>query len=165
MRSWIVLPLLCAACATNDPERHSPIAAAGRVLAIDFGPAAANRRAAAATAPMRALASELRRTDALQGALLDVPREAGRLGEAKADAQALVVREAGRDPIAATAMLGTPTSHAQRLLNGLAQVPQVLGMHRRPMAELGDRQHRTDPFDDRPEPTWWERVQRRLLLR
>jgi len=55
-----------------------------------------------------------------------------------------------------------PDRIAHDVAEALAGVPMLLGFDRRPLGEWDDREHRTDPHDDRPEATLWRRVARRL---
>jgi hypothetical protein len=58
----------------------------------------------------------------------------------------------------------SPERWATTLADRMANVPRFLRLDRRPMSEPGDLEHRTDPHDERPEATFWERVWRRLQL-
>ena len=46
----------------------------------------------------------------------------------------------------------------------LALSMRLLGTSLHPLSETSDREHRTDPTDDRPELTFWQRLRRRLRL-
>lgn len=58
----------------------------------------------------------------------------------------------------------SPERWAATLADRLASVPRFLRLDRRPLNEPDDLEHRTDPHDERPEATFWERVWRRLQL-
>jgi hypothetical protein len=60
--------------------------------------------------------------------------------------------------------MGTPDEIAGRLAADLANLPAMLGLERRAMGEHDDREHRTDPNDNRPEKSFGERLARRLGL-
>lgn len=67
----------------------------------------------------------------------------------------------GAEQLAAAA---TPRQVANRVTESLAGVPWVLGADRRPLPEIDDLRHRTDPADDREEAGLVERLRRRLRL-
>ncbi|MBK8100764.1 MAG: hypothetical protein IPK26_27065 [Planctomycetes bacterium] len=89
---------------------------------------------------------ELARGGQLPAATSWVSGETERLGDATASARRLVDDLAG-NPIQA-----------------LATAPTVIDLDRPLLPESDDRRHRTDPRDDRPEATFWERLRRRLRL-
>jgi hypothetical protein len=60
--------------------------------------------------------------------------------------------------------MGNPNEIAARWAENLANLPAMLGLERRPIGEIDDREHRTDPHDDRPEMSFGERLLRRLGL-
>lgn len=53
---------------------------------------------------------------------------------------------------------------AGQVADCLALLPVMFGFDRRMLGEPSDREHRTDPHDDRPEATLWQRLSRRLGL-
>lgn len=57
-----------------------------------------------------------------------------------------------------------PQQVTSQLTESLAGLPWVLGADRRPLAEIDDLRHRTDPDDDHPEADLIERLRRRLRL-
>lgn len=67
----------------------------------------------------------------------------------------------GAEQLAAAA---APRRVALRVTESLAGVPWVLGADRRPLPEIDDRRHRTDPADDRDEASLVDRLRRRLYL-
>jgi len=69
-----------------------------------------------------------------------------------------------RPHLRSVAPIGTPDEFAARLASDLANLPAMLGLERRPMGEHDDREHRTNPDDNRPEKTFGERLLRRLGL-
>jgi hypothetical protein len=160
----LLVSMLAGGCATPDDDRHSPLAAAQRVLAIDFGPQAFGRRMDGLQRAPGALAGEFRRTSALQTGLPAVEPELARVAVARQRLGDLAGREAARRPQAAADVAHLPQRWTQDLVDALANAPYVLGLHRRPLGERDDRQHRTDPDDQRPEATLWQRIARRLRL-
>lgn len=161
--AWPGLLLLCACSAT--PSRPaalgSPLGLWARFLspaaigndlhtiAGHAGDAARGELARGSDLPDRlgeAAGHELDRGRRVPTAVHALGSEAERLGPATAAARGLAARLAG-DPIAA-----------------LAVAPAVTGLDRPWLSEPDDRRHRTDPADDRPEPTLWERLRRRLRL-
>jgi len=58
----------------------------------------------------------------------------------------------------------SPDRIARDVADDTAKLPAVFGLDRRPLGEIDDREHRTDPHDDRPEATLWQRIARRLRL-
>ncbi len=160
----LLLSTLAGGCATPDDDRHSPLAAAQRVLAIDFGPQAFGRRLDGLQRAPGALAGEVRRTASLWAELPAVEPELARASVARQRLGDLAGREAARRPDAAADVARLPQRWTQDLVEALANAPYVLGLHRRPLGERDDRQHRTDPDDQRPEATLWQRIARRLRL-
>jgi len=53
---------------------------------------------------------------------------------------------------------------AGQVADCLALLPTLFGFDHRMLGEPSDREHRTDPHDDRPEATLWQRLSRRLGL-
>jgi hypothetical protein len=154
-----VLPL--AACA-GQPRHRSPLAAAGRVLAIDFD----QRRVAHVGALPERLhtgaSSELARVGDLPPPAPLVANETTRLVDASRTAKHLAANEASRRPNLPDVVLPDAGTFGQALADALADLPALL-WPRRPMGEIDDRRHRTDPADDRPEASLWQRLRRRLL--
>ena len=160
----LLLLSLLAACAAPDDARHSPLAGVQRVLAIDFGPNTFGKRLDALQKAPLGLAAEFRRVPALQQSAPKLTPELARMAHAQQSLTQLLTAEAKRDPTAAIAGKDLPQRWAQHLVDAFANVPYVLGLHRRPLSERDDRQHRTDPDDARPEAGWLQRVARRLQL-
>lgn len=127
-------------------------------------------------------AARVRRLSATTAWLTTSP---ARLARSHATATHLVGNELARsaDLLPATGALlhdetqrvtaGTAT--ATRWLHGVVEpggdrthhgavTARLLQLDRPPLGEIGDRRHRTDPDDDRPEPSLLERLRRRLRL-
>lgn len=111
-----------------------------------------------------ALAAEFGRAPDLQRSLPPLQPELARLQAAKQQLSGIVGSETSRQPTLPVPLAQLPQRWTQGLVDALANVPYVLGLHRRPLGELDDRQHRTDPFDARPAAGWLARINRRLLL-
>lgn len=108
------------------------------------------RAARAATAPGRALRSELARAEDLPATATGfVHREAYRTGSLHDDVGEVVHEVA--------AVEGDFDGHRTALA-------RLLNVDDAPLGEISDRRHRTDPADERPEATLWQRILRRLRL-
>ncbi|MBL8754526.1 MAG: hypothetical protein JNK15_14575 [Planctomycetes bacterium] len=150
-----------AGCGAGPRER-SPIAAAERVLAVEFGP---RRATAFGMLPERVRAGgnrELRRLGSLPAPTATLAAEAERVPAAARDLRGLAKAEAARRPHVPDGVLPDAKTVGQALADGLADLPALL-WPRRPLAEIDDARHRTDPNDRRPETSFWQRLRRRLL--
>ncbi len=160
-----LLLLLLSACSSPPvPMRppHSPLAAFERVLALDFRPASRARWACLPALP-GAAANELARAGDLAPSLDGLPNELQRLPSARARGSQLAAAELRRRPDL-DGVLPEPRQLGQDLADALVEVPAHAGLLRPPMSEPDDRRHRTDPDDDRPERSLWQRLSRRLWL-
>lgn len=161
-----VTVLSAAACVTADMDhRHSPVASASRVLALDFSPRAAARRSERVTQLPHAARSELARTaDIAPFVATTVQHEAVRPAALGHRAETLVGHELTRRPKTPTWLLPTAKAFADDVANGIVHAAEfVFGRHR-PMGEIDDRRHRVDHRDDHPEAGLWQRLRRRLWL-
>jgi hypothetical protein len=163
--SRFALLLVLAACSAPPvPMRapHSPLTALERVLAIDFR---AQSRARWASLPELAAsaAAELARTRDFATGLGKLPDELQRLPAARTDAARLAAAELRRRPDLAP-VVPEPRRLGQDLADALVEAPAHLGLTKPPLGEPDDRRHRTDPDDDRPERSLWQRLSRRLWL-
>lgn len=161
------LLLLCcwlSACSTPPvPMRApaSPLAAFERVLAIDFRPA--SRLPAALKRVASGAHHELGRIDRATERGTGLAGELQRLPRAEASAAQLAGDELRRRPDFA-ALAPEPHRLGQDLADALVDVPVHLGFAGAPLDEIDDRRHRTDPHDDRPQRSFWQRLSRRLWL-
>lgn len=165
-RTSVLLALaLSTACSAPSPDRRRTVwQSTQRVLAIDFGDGAMARRTQRLAKVPTALAREGHRAAGLAGSLAGaVPDEVPRLTAATSRAETWWASEWRRQPHLPRAVL--PTSHAfgQGVADDLDHLGSLL-VGRRPLPEIDDRVHRTDPNDVHPEATWWQRLQRRLWL-
>lgn len=159
--------LLCAcltACAAPPGRPHSPVTSAQRVLAIDFAPAVVARRSQALQRLPAHVAGEAGRAGQLAHVPAAAASEMTRVAKAPPRAAALAGDELARRPDLTT-VVPSPDKLGQRLSDDLGAMPAYLGIRHRPLREIDDREHRTDPDDDRPEKSMWERISRRLVLR
>jgi hypothetical protein len=159
---------VAAACAApRDDRRPSPIDGMQRVLAIDLSPRALTRRGDRLARVGPALRAELACGDVADDGAALVAGEVRRTGDAVDAAGDLAGAELERRPnVAATARVVLPPPHelGQDVADVLGKLLAMLGLERRPLGEIDDRMHRTDPSDRRPEATWWQRLRRRLWL-
>lgn len=168
-RTAACLACLLGACQA-PPEPGAPPTPAGRlqrVFARDFGAAGA---AAAWDRVARfggVAVAEVRRTTRLTPL---AGRIAGPQARAAAAAPQRAAAIAGGELARAGALrtprglVPFPDDQAGHLAAGLAALPDLLRLDRPPLAEPGDREHRTDPHDDRPEVSLWHRLARRIGL-
>lgn len=160
----LTLALASACSAPSTDRRRTAWQSAQRVLAIDFGEGALARRAQRLAKVEKALEREGHRAAGLAGSLAAaLPDEVPRVAAATNRAEAWWASEWRRQPDLPRAVL--PTSHAfgQAVADDLDHLGALL-VGRRPLPEIDDRAHRTDPNDVHPEATWWQRLQRRLWL-
>jgi hypothetical protein len=140
----LAISLALAAAACSAPRESAP----RRARALDALPAAA--------------ASELARTGRLARAGSIAGAETQRLPALLDTAHAVGAAELARRP-QPLRLVPTARRLGQDVADGLVTGWQLLA-GRRPLGEPDDREHRTDPTDERPEATWWQRVRRRLWL-
>ncbi len=169
----------------------APIACAGLLLGACWSPPEPGRPRTPLQSLQRPLAPDLTtaafaaRTHGLAAALARLAAEPARIGTAVPVAGRLVAGEYTRavDLPAATAGLVHAAADRAAALPGsaggvlrhvaaadgdrehhVAATVRLLGVDRQPLGEIGDRQHRTDPDDDRAEAGLWQRLVRRLRL-
>ncbi len=160
------LALLCAglaACAAPSGRLHSPVAGAQRVLAVDFAPSVLARRSQSLQRQPGHVAGEARRAEALAHVPQAAAGEMKRVAKAPVRARSIAGDELARRPDLTT-VVPSPEELGQRVADDLGAMPAYLGIRHRPLREIDDREHRTDPDDDRPEKTLWQRLSRRLHL-
>lgn len=164
---WTALACAAAGCVGQPEAARSgdPFRGAQRVLAIDGSGAGLTDRGhnlAATSERLLALGTNTRIT--AWDRLIESPDR--RLAGAEASAGRILAvasrqRLTHADELAAHV---SPTAIAQRTTESLAGLPFVLGADRRPLPEITDQRHRTDPDDVAPEATLVERIRRRLRL-
>jgi hypothetical protein len=60
-------------------------------------------------------------------------------------------------------MAPSPDRVAATFARNVERIGLLLGLERRPMGEMSDREHRTEPHDDRPEMSFLARLKRRIF--
>jgi hypothetical protein len=162
----VLVPVLAAACVSPDAEwRHEPAAGLERVLAVDLAPAAASRRQQRLALVPRALAAETQRLGGAERAAAAIAgAEVDRVAAARTTGTAVVQNELARRPHLPAGLVPGAFRAGQDVADGLVLVGGALVPPRRPLPEIDDVPHRTDPDDARPEATWWQRLRRRLRL-
>lgn len=156
--------LLLAACAAAPDDERGPLAAARRVLAIDFGPRANEQRSVAWQRLRAAVQSESTRAGSLPLPSALLAAEGQRTAHARSTAATTVGLVARRPRPVPGALRPDPAQWAAGLVDALAALPAVLRLEQRAMGEATDRRHRTDPNDERPETSLLRRLVRRLGL-
>ncbi|MBL8730703.1 MAG: hypothetical protein JNM25_19955 [Planctomycetes bacterium] len=162
--------LLLSAC-WSPPELgrpRTPLQTLQRPLAPDLTTAAfaaRTRGLAAALAGLLAEPARVRNAAPVGERLIG--GELRRAGELPARAAGLLHGEADRAavlPHDAGGLLRQVAEPAGDRDHHLAATARLLGVDRRPLGEIDDQRHRTDPDDDRPEAGLWRRLVRRLRL-
>ncbi len=162
---WCLLVLLpLGACAgLHAPRERSPLAGIARVLALDLSSAAASRRAASLSRVGAFATGDVRQWQPLHTPNALLAAEGERPRQALDDLGGLVQGELARRPTVPEPLLPSGPAFGQHLADG-AFTAGTLVIPTRPLPEIDDRRHRTDPNDDRPEASWWQRLRRRLRL-
>ena len=145
----------------------SPVHSLQRTLSPDFSTSSAAARSHSVSRAMAKLAAEPARTANIPETAGEVVHtETDRVGSLPGSASSLARTEVQR-PVGegvANVIESAPDQAARRLQHGVDRVPEVLGADRRPLGEIDDSRHRTDPNDLEPEATFWQRIRRRLRL-
>lgn len=160
-----VLVVLTAACSAPEPDRrHTALQSAAAVLAIDFSPAAVHRRSASWARLPSAMRTEFSRAGELTEPVGAVAPELHRVNDLRSTAGAIAGDELARRPAVPEHLRRWGSTLGQNLADDMVEMATaVMGRHRA-MPEIDDRRHRTDPHDDHPEATVWQRLRRRLWL-
>ncbi|MFY9343753.1 MAG: hypothetical protein WAT39_14790, partial [Planctomycetota bacterium] len=108
---------------------------------------------------------EFDRTRRLARASDAVAKEGDRIDALASRATGLATTESERRPRLPFPPLATPRSFGRDLIAGLGTLPALGRLERPVLGEIDDRMHRTDPHDDHPEASLWQRFRRRLWLR
>jgi len=135
---------------------------ARRILALDFSAPKTAANVDRLTGLPASLQDELLRPQAWRSEGRVLRDEGKRAAAVPAQLRAGAAFELGRRPTAAGRMLPDLHKWEQDLADDLDLSMRLLGTSRHPMGEISDREHRTDPNDDRPELTFWQRLRRRL---
>lgn len=148
-------------------DRRTPLGKVQRVFASDLSTTGFAQRSKGLSQAVDAAPAEVARIGKIPDRTSALADRAG----PRIEALTLEVADGARSEIARVDDLAVPGpvwSGADRaaadFAAALADVPTMLGLDRRPLGEPSDREHRTDPNDDRPEATLWQRLARRLGL-
>ena len=154
---------LATSCVSEpNPDEQGPMVSARRVLALDFGAPKTAARVDRLTGLPETLQDELLRPEAWHNDERVLHDELQRVTAVPGRLRAGATAELGRRPTAADRMLPDLHKWEQDLADDLDLSMRLLGTSQHPMGEISDREHRTDPNDDRPELTFWQRLRRRL---
>ena len=157
--------LLLAGCVSEpQPGATAALVSAQRLLASEFGQRAANERTRRLSALPQALGTELERPSRWLRSSAGIEREARRASHAATSIRAGVTAAATRHPTELDRWLLDVKAFERDAAEDLALSMRLLGTSLHPLSETSDREHRTDPTDDRPELTFWQRLRRRLRL-
>jgi hypothetical protein len=98
-----------------------------------------------------------------RSALHAVPGEVARLGSMKREGSDIASKEMSRlKPL--PGWVGEEFARVGKLGHDpMAHLTTLLGLDKRLLGEPRDLRHRTDPADDGPEPSWSERLARRIF--
>ena len=154
---------LATACVSEPtPDEQGPMVSARRILALDFSAPKTAARVDRLTELPAAMQDELLRPEAWRSEERVLRDEVQRATAVPGQLRAGATAELGRRPTAFGRMLPDLHKWEQDLADDLDLSMRLLGTSRHPMGEISDREHRTDPNDDRPELTFWQRLRRRL---
>ena len=162
----LTLALPLATGCVSEPRAGAPAAlvSAQRVLAKDFGERAASKRTGRLSALPRSFTAELERPSRWLRAATGIDQEARRASRAAASIRAGVASAATRHPTELGRWLLDVREFERDAAEDIQLSTRLLGTSLHPLGEISDREHRTDPTDDRPELTFWQRLKRRLRL-
>lgn len=160
----LVLVAANACSAPSSDRRRTAWQSAQRVLGIDLSDTAMARRVERLEKLPAMFTREWHRTAGIADELASaVPDESARLTAATGRAKAWLLAEERRRPHVPATVLPTAHAFGQALADDVALLGTLL-TGPRPLPEIDDRAHRTDPEDAHPEATWWQRLRRRLWL-
>lgn len=165
----LVLLLLLPSCLANpDKDDRSALAGAQRVLALDFGRSAANRRMGTVGKLPGLAGAEMKRARDLltlgprTPIRQSVSSELKRTRTLSSRATGVFAEEWQRRPHWPAGVVPTAFQFSRNTANNLDSAAMLLGFDHRPLGEISDKRHRTDHRDVRPEATFWQRLRRRL---
>ena len=157
--------MLLAASCVHAPSRDQagPLASAQRLLAREFGAGVTSSRLARLSELPGTMTDELTRVSRWQHGGRDWTSELRRPSGVATGLRDAAGAELSRAPSLERAW---PNLRAleQDMANDLDLVTKLIGTSLHPLGEISDREHRTDPNDQRPEQTFWQRLRRRLRL-
>jgi hypothetical protein len=163
--------LLLALCACTGPAADHvndrlvrPVHSAERIVAGELAPAEVAKSARHITEETKVLFGDpVAPVHSTERALHAGPGEMARLGNVKREGTDLASREMARlKPL--PGWVGEEFARVGKLgQDPMAHLTTLLGLDKRLMGEPRDLRHRTDPADDGPEPSWSERLARRIF--
>ncbi len=163
----LVTCLFAAGCYTppDGNDARTPTAKLQRFFAADLSIAGWQRRSEGFARLGPALGTEAARVDrfapAAESLTTSVATDTVDLRDGIAGFAAAEVTHLERAEVPAQ-LRPSADRWAGQVADCLALMPTLLGLDRRMLGEPSDREHRTDPHDDRPEATLWQRLSRRL---
>ena len=161
----LALAILFAGCvATEEPGRIPTLPTARRLLVAEFGAQTTAERLDRIAAAPRALVDSVRWPTAWSRGRRPLQSELDRAAKLPRSLAAGAGAELQRRPRRDGWWTGAVLDWEQDLANDLDLTMRLLATSPRPLGEIRDRTHRVDPADDGPEPTFWERLRRRLRL-
>ena len=165
-RRAMMLAMLLAAGCVSEPQPGSPdaIESARRLIVGEFRGTAGSARLRRVAALPRAVGRELRRPADWRRVTAAVDREAARASQAVTRAREGVGAVFARRPADIDRWLLDVHAFERDIADDLALSMRLIATSLHPLGEISDRRHRTDPRDDRPEKTFWQRLRRRLGL-
>lgn len=161
--------LLTTGCvAPPDQGQKGLLAGTQRVLALDFGRSVTGSRVQRLTRLPTPFAGEMRRFQTSfglgSGSQLKTvaTSELRHMQSIHKRGLQLLGSETKRRPHPFEGAWPSSYDFAENTANGIDTLGRLLGQTHRPLAEINDYTHRTDHTDNRPAPTLWERLRRRL---
>jgi hypothetical protein len=154
--------------AQPDREQKGLLAGTQRVLALNFGRSVTGPRVQRLTRLPTAFAGEMRRVQTSfgigSGSLLTTATtsELRRTQRIHKLGLQLLGSETKRRPHPFEGAWPSSYEFAENTANGIVTLGGLLGPTQRPLGEINDHTHRTDHADNRPVPTLWQRLRRRL---
>ena len=167
VRLTLLATIVLSGCYTAPPlgAPKTPVSVLQHVFAGDLSTSGFADRTRGAETTLRALAAEPLRTARIAptaGRIL--ADEPGRLAEIAPRTKSIAADELARIPSAAhvaTVLFPSPPARPAEDIRRVAR--RLLGTEAF-LGEIDDVRHRTDPDDDHPEKSLWQRLRRRLWL-
>ncbi len=157
----------CVGHRTAEPSDYrSPFAKLRRVLALDFSQASRQRSLDSFEKALASPWTEMQRTHRAIATVEDAwDAQASRIEHWPERIPGLFAAESSRLTHLRQRFPEIPLADdfANKVARNIANTTRFLGLERRPLGEPSDPEHRTDPTDDRPVMTWWQRIRRRFL--
>ncbi len=164
----IIVTLLMTGCVAPDRDQKGLLAGTQRVLALDFDRSVTGPRMQRLTRLPTAFAGEMRRVQTSFGLASDSLLTTATTSELRRTQRIhklglqLLDSETKRRPHPFEGAWPSSNEFAENTANGIVTFGRLLGPTQRPLNEINDYTHRTDHRDNRPVPTLWQRLRRRL---